>query len=65
MTGRWRVGAHWAVEGGMTTVIREGPGPADADGRRDGDVLVGVAKDPDTATLIVAAVNAWHEQEQP
>lgn len=54
-TGRWRVGGHWNVD--MTTVVEEGWGEPDADGRRPGDRLVGVAGDLQTAARIVAAVN--------
>jgi hypothetical protein len=52
VTGRWRVGGHWG-----RTIIIEGDGPPDGQGRRPGDELVGVMDTPELAAEVVAAVN--------
>ena len=44
----WRVGGHWAV-----TIIAEGHGEPDEDGRRPGDVLIGMALSPEAAWRVV------------
>ena len=50
---RWRVGGHWG-----RTIVAVGTGPPDAEGRRDGDDLVGVMDTPELARMVVAALNA-------
>ena len=58
---RLRMGASWSRKGGMATVIAEGTGPADEQGRRPRDRLIGVMADPEWAALVVRAVNALEE----
>lgn len=48
MNQPWRVGGHWGV-----TIVAEGHGEVDEDGRRPGDVLVGVAQTAEAALRIV------------
>lgn len=62
MTGRstYRAGGSWGV-----TIVRQGAGPADAQGRREGDALVAVVMngavvtgDRDLAERVCALLNA-------
>jgi hypothetical protein len=54
---RWRVGQCWSAKGGLTTVVEVGRQPADEQGRRPDDRLVGVMETPELARFVVAAVN--------
>lgn len=49
----WRVGSHWGV-----TIVSEGLGEPDDDGRRVGDALVGTAQARAFAERIVEDHNA-------
>lgn len=49
---RWRTGGHWG-----RTIIAEGSGPPDAQGRREGDHLIGTMDTVALARLVVDAVN--------
>jgi hypothetical protein len=62
----WRVGSSWAARAdergtGMVTVVREGVGEPDEQGRRPGDELVAVAQSLEHARRIVKCVNFWTE----
>lgn len=60
----WRTGNHWGV-----TVVAEGGGPVDADGRRLGDSLVAMARSEDWARQIcddhneILRLRPWHLPE--
>lgn len=54
-----RPGAAWSAHGGMTTVVLTGVGPADGQGRRPDDELVGLMKTPELAALVCRAVNGF------
>lgn len=45
---RWRVGGHWGL-----TIVAEGHGDPDEEGRRDGDELVGMVLSKPLAERVV------------
>jgi hypothetical protein len=55
--GQLRPGGSWSAKGGLTTLVAEGDGPADEQGRRPGDVNVGTVLSPGLAAEICEAVN--------
>lgn len=60
----WRVGNSWGSKPNavLVTIVQEGTGAPDPDGRRDDDVLVGCAS-PVYAERIVNSVNAMEALE--
>lgn len=56
----WRVGGHWG-----RTVVAEGHGPPDGQGRRDGDQLVGVMDTPALARHVTDTHNATLVRHTP
>jgi len=56
----WRVGQSWGSKENplLVTIVEEGAGTLDADGRRDDDRLIGCAG-PQDAERIINAINAY------
>jgi len=54
MNERWRVGNHWR----RTVIAYEEYDPADSDGRRPSDRLIGVMDTEGLARRVVEAVNS-------
>ena len=54
---RWRVGGHWG-----RTIVAVGAGPPDAEGRREGDELVGLMDTPELARMVADALNSRDAQ---
>jgi hypothetical protein len=55
----WRIGQSWGSKENplLVTIVEEGKGPQDDDGRRQDDRLIGCAG-PEDAQRIVDAINA-------